>query len=906
MDFYTSCDTMGNKVFLREVVDGQLVKRVIEHKPSLYIKTNDAANADAKSMFDEPLERIDFEDSKQMKTFIEEYKDISGFSVYGSDSIMNQFMSQKYPGELKYEESMIRVGVLDIETFSGSFDAEGNVLEGPFPDPEIAEFPISMMTLHCSHDNTYHVWGLETCQGRKIGTYVHDPAHGRVGKLNVQYYGFDNEHTMLIHFVNFWEKAELHAWSGWYIEGFDNPYLTNRIEKICGEPAKKKLSPWGIVKTKKTNNDWGQETTQYDFVGCQMLDYQALFKKHGFISPDNWKLETVAEMTLGEGKIDYSEEGSINTLYVRNYQKSVVYNVIDVDLIVQMNRKKKFFELTFILAYITKSNYRDTLATVRPWSALSFSMLHDQGIMPKIKGIYQGDVSFGGGFVRDVKPGRYRWVVSGDFNSLYPHIMQMYNMGTETIIEPEDLPHDVRGIASFTLDDLVNKKVDLSPLTKHGICMTPNRQFFRKEKRSMYNVRTRLIYDTRKQVKDDMLGFEQQLVDLKAKHGKDCVDEHIVAIMEKLSTQISFNNVHQHSLKILMNSLFGFISNIYARDFFDVRIAEGITTGGQLGILWISRKLDEYLNKVMGLGEVEYRVHHTARPASTRLEVMKGHNFAIYMDTDSVYLDMSMLVDKFFTIEQQEADPEKVINFLDQLFKMKIEPYINESCQELADYMNADNRLFMKRENISPAAIFVAPKKYQMTVADSEGVRYFPNMKHKIVGLDAIRASFPKFCRSWMKEAYLIALNGTEEKLQSFIAAKKIDFMKTPIDKIASVISVSNLFKYSDPDTVYIKGATKQAKASLWHNKLLDKFNITNVAKINSGDKILMVGLNEPNPYQIDTIAFKGKLPTEFGLHKYVDYSSNWDKNFISPMNNLLRTIKWNTEKQATVLDWFD
>ena len=90
------------------------------------------------------------------------------------------------------------------------------------------------------------------------------------------------------------------------------------------------------------------------------------------------------------------------------------------------------------------------------------------------------------------------------------------------------------------------------------------------------------------------------------------------------------------------------------------------------------------------------------------------------------------------------------------------------------------------------------------------------------------------------------------------------------------------------------------------HNRLIDKYGITNIPKIQSADKILYVGLSEPNPHGIDTIAFKGSLPVEFGLHKFVDYQNNWNKNFVFPMDNLLKTIKWNSTKQVSVLDWFD
>ena len=905
MNFYTNVDVLGNKIFLRGIKDGQLTKETIDHKPELYIRTNDPQKAVAVDMWKNPLERIVFNDTKEMKSFVEGYKDIQGFSVYGSDSVMNQYVAKNYPNTISYNPEEIRVGIVDIETFSGDLDELGNPVEGPFPEPNSADYPISMITLYCYHDKTYYTWGLETFKGKKLGTYIHDKNHPRVGHLNVVYRGFDDEHSLLMAYVEAWAKFELHAYSGWFIEGFDNPYLTNRIEKVCGETAKKKLSPWGIVKEKTTTSDWGDELTQYEYLGVQMLDYLALFKKHGFMNPDDTKLGTVAEMILGEGKIDYSEEGSINTMYIRNFQKCVEYNIIDVDLIVQMNRKKKFFELTFVLAYMTKSNFKDTLKTVVPWSALSFSMLYDQGIMPKIKGVYQGNTDFGGGFVREVKQGRYKWLVSFDLNSLYPHLIQMYNLGPETIIEPDDLPKEIRDLINFTMDDLVNKRVDLSVLKKYNICMTPNRQFFRRDKMSMYSAKTRELYDMRKKVKKEMLGKEQQLTDLEVKAALETVNAILNEMMETLGTEISFMDVYQHSLKILMNSLFGALGNKYMRDFFDIRIAEGITTGGKLSILWITRKLDEYFNRIMGTGEAVHKIHHTFKPAETRLEVVSGHNFAFYQDTDSCYLDLTLFVNKFFTPEQQINEKEKIINFLDTICKNKIEPYVDDCYKELADYVNAEHRMFMKREVIAMDCIVAGAKKYTMLVADSEGVRFYPKLKHKIVGLDSVRASFPRFCREWMKEAYKIAMVGTEEEFHEFVKSKKKEFYNTSIDKISSVTSVNNIAKYSDKDTMYIKGSPSQVKASIWHNKLVEKFNL-NVPMINSGDKIRTVGLITPNPYNITKIAFKGTLPTEFGLHPFINYDSNWEKNFISPMNNLIRIIGWTTEQQASLMSWFD
>lgn len=417
-NFYTNVDVRGSKVFLRYVEDGQHKSEVIDFQPELYIKTNDTSKVCASSMHDEPLEAVTFQDSREMNKFIETYSHVDGFSIYGSESILNQFVAKAYPGEVSYDPTKIKCAIVDIETFSGDIDANGNMIDGPFPDPELAEYPISMITLYDTEQSIYLVWGLERFKGRHIGSYVHDINHPRVGKLNIKYMGFDDEHIMLHNFADAWNRRAYNCWSGWHIEGFDNPYLTKRIENVCGETVKKKLSPWGMVKRSSVTTGWGEEQTVYEFAGCQMLDYKQLFEKHGFANPDNMKLDTVARYILGEGKIEYKDEGNLNTLYIRNYQKCVEYNIIDVDLIVQMNRKKRFFELTYTLAYLCKSNYQDTLGTVRPWSALTYSMLYDKGQRAKIKSVYEGDTQFGGGFVREIKGGRYRWVVSCDLNSL--------------------------------------------------------------------------------------------------------------------------------------------------------------------------------------------------------------------------------------------------------------------------------------------------------------------------------------------------------------------------------------------------------------------------------------------------------------------------------------------------------
>ena len=111
-------------------------------------------------------------------------------------------------------------------------------------------------------------------------------------------------------------------------------------------------------------------------------------------------------------------------------------------------------------------------------------------------------------------------------------------------------------------------------------------------------------------------------------------------------------------------SAYGAIGNAYFR-YYDLLLAEAITTGGQLSIRWIERALNKYLNTLLGTDK---------------------HDYVLASDTDSVYITFDGLVNKVFGDKQ---DTTKIINFLDTIATDKIEPFIDKSYQELAEYVNA-------------------------------------------------------------------------------------------------------------------------------------------------------------------------------------------------------------------------
>ena len=100
-------------------------------------------------------------------------------------------------------------------------------------------------------------------------------------------------------------------------------------------------------------------------------------------------------------------------------------------------------------------------------------------------------------------------------------------------------------------------------------------------------------------------------------------------------------------MKIALNSAYGALGNQYFR-YFDLKMAEAITTSGQLSIRWIHDRMNDYLNKIIGT---------------------KNEDYIIAVDTDSIYVTFEKIVDK--VMGEKQSDIPKVINYLDTISNEK-------------------------------------------------------------------------------------------------------------------------------------------------------------------------------------------------------------------------------------------
>lgn len=827
--FYTNVERYKNVILFRGYdKKGNRVEREIRYKPKLYVPSQKETKW--KSIYGKSLDVIEFESMYAANSYIREYGDISNFEVYGTTNFAHQFLAEMFTKDIQFDMNAVDVTSLDIE-----ISLEGT--EG-FPDVEKAENVIDLITVKSTKNDRFFTWGLDDFKAPK--------------GMKVKYEKCQDEAELLMHFLDWWALHYPDVVTGWNSDEFDLVYIINRIKRILGDKMAKKMSPWGILNT-RTREAYGKTITTYDIGGIVSLDYMQLFKKFGYSygTQESYKLGHIANVVLGDAKLDYSEYGSLFNLSKENHQKYVEYNIQDVNIVYRLEDKMGLIELAFTLAHTARCSLTEVFGTVGIWDAfINHECFKRKLILPPKKKLPEQQIA--GGYVKEPNPGMYDWIVSYDLNSLYPMLICEYNMSPETIMEEE--------IEGVTPDRILNgAKFDIPS----HCSMTARGNLFDNRKRGILPEIIDDLYSNRSVIKKEMLAAQQE----KETNGKTY----------EIEKRITTLNNQQMAVKILMNSLFGAMANKYFR-FYDVRIAESITLSGQLTIRWAERAINKKLNEITKSKNVDW---------------------ALAIDTDSNYINFSDIVKK----EMAGKSDGEIVEFLDRVSNKVIEPLLEETFDELKTRMNAyEQRMVMKREAIANRGIWTGKKRYIINVLNSEGVQY-KEPKQKIVGIEAVRSSTPAICRDMIKETIKVIINENQENTQKYIAECKKKFMEANINDIAFPRSANSLDNYADSASIYRKGTPIQVRAALLYNMILDKKKLTNrYNKIYSGSKIKFIYLTKPNPIFEDVIGFTDYLPEEFELHKYIDKETQFDKAFLAPINNILDAIGWSHKKVSRLV----
>lgn len=835
--FYTHAALVGDNVLIRGYRDGERFQDKIHLAPYLFIPD---VNGQYETLTGhQKLKKKRFTSVRAAHNFTRQFEDVSGVQIFGNPMFLYQYLNDQFP-TVEFDPELVNIISLDIEVSS----------VGGYANVDLANKEITAISL--SKPNKTIVFGTKPY---------------KVSKPDVEYVHCDDERDLLIKLIEVWNTSE---WmpdviTGWNVQLFDIRYLVNRIRIVLGETPAEKLSPWRVINNNEVH--FGKKTIiAYELLGIVILDYLEIYKKFSLVKRESYTLDYVAKVEeLEVKKLDYKAQGykDLDDLYDRNHQLFIDYNIDDTVVINKLEEKCGFLQQILTLAYTAKVNYLDTLGTVRTWDVIitNYLLNERQTVVPFKQNKNVNNHEIIGGYVKEVTPGEYKWVMTFDLTSLYPHLIMMFNISPETFAKKIDsmIPIKEQAITGIK-PDFVNK------LKHYNLTAAANGCLYTREFQGVYPKLMEMFFNNRKIYKDKMIAAKKEFEKTKNKEFKKVIAR--------------YNNL-QNAFKTLLNSAYGALVNEYFR-FFDPDLGESITSSGQRTTMFTEHIINQYLNKLLKTTNVDY---------------------VVACDTDSVMVCFDALVEKCckgFTNEQ-------IVNFLDKVAEEKILPLFQDNYEKLAEMTNAyQQKMHIKREAIASKGIWTAVKRYILNVYDNEGVR-FKEPELKITGIEAIRSSTPHVIRDKIKESLKIIMNGTEQQFNSFVSEFKQQFLKSDFNTVAFPRTCNNLEKYTDSASIYKKASPIQVRGALIYNHYLNKTKLQHKYKeVNEGDKIKFAYLKMPNPVKDTVISVPDELPTEFDLEKYVDKEMQFQKAFAEPMNRIVQHIGWNTDQSSNLKGLFE
>ena len=754
------------------------------------------------------------------------------------------------------------------------FDIEVS-MEDDLPDVETANNPVTSIALYDDVTEGYFVYVLNTNGDKE--DYENE---------RVQVRFFQDEFDLLSAFLDLWEAVNPTIISGWNSDHFDVPYLYRRMQHVLGPPEATRIS--SIRKIKYSNY-----RQKYQIAGISSLDYLDLYRKFTYTELPNYRLDTVARHELGDdwGKIEY--DGSLDDLFENDLEKFIEYNLRDVEILVEMDKKIKLIELVRGICHIGHVPYEDYGFSSRYLEGTIVTYLHRKGLVvtdkdPRGREMMDNktdDDKFAGAYVKTPLSSKYDWVYSLDLQSLYPSIIMSLNISPETKAA-KVLNWDLGKYKDGTMNKFNIQIGDSTQVVSRGefdewvkqqdLALSSNGILYHKDRQGIVPEILDKWFDERVEYKDLMKKY--------AKEGEDELAE--------------FYDRRQHIQKIFLNSLYGVLGLPVFR-FFDVDNAVAVTATGQEVI----RESAQFVNNIYKQLGAEPRndaeIHKynliLKEEASKRKELYvpaDREDWCIYIDTDSVYFSIMPLLHKMGDVDRQEATIK--------LAKM-VEGRLNTFYDELArESFNVEkHRLFIKGETIAKSAIWIVKKRYAMlkTYDLEKDMEVEPKLVVK--GLDIVRSSFPTVFKEYMRQFILDLLNSVEKKE---VDDKLVEFVNSLTNRhysdVARNTAVKKLSKYELDDTLghHKKGTPMHVKAAINYNDFRRILGIHRSSMpISDGEKIKYVILKD-NKYNLDIMAFKDyEDPPEIVefLTKYCDHHMMFEKELKKKLDDFYQAMGW-------------
>jgi DNA polymerase elongation subunit (family B) len=684
-------------------------------------------------------------------------------------------------------------------------------------------------------------------------------------------YLFDNENDMLLTFLDLIDDADI--LSGWNSEGYDIPYLVNRMTRTLSKNDTRKFCLWNQLPKMREFERFGATQITYDLIGRVHLDYMQLYRKYTYEERHSYSLDAIAEYELSEHKTPYS--GTLDQLYNRDFPKFIEYNRQDTALLGRLDKKLRFLDLANELAHDNTVLLATTMGAVAVTEQAITNDAHHRGLIVPNKPNRddQQEAQAAGAYVAYPQKGMHEYIGAIDIKSLYPSAIRALNMGPETIVG------QLRPVMTdaYISNKRENKIVNGKRVLGAGFAEAWEGLFGSMEYTAVMNGdSTDIIIDWERGGSSTLpaaevwsLIFEGDQPWVLSANGTIFKYDQkgiIPALLERWYAErtemqakkkaavtpgdIEYWDKRQLVKKINLNSLYGAILNPGCR-YFDHRIGQSTTLMGRI----IARHMDATVNQAI-TGEY----NHLGQSV-------------IYGDTDSVYFSAWPMIRDEVAAGTMEWNKDICVQLYD-----KIADDVNASFpgfMERACHVPRDMGAIIQggRELIAIKGLFITKKRYAVLIYDSEGERLdqyddekaakkkvIPGVgKLKAMGLDLKRSDTPKVVQEFLSKILTDALTGVDKDV---IVDKVRDFKQwfadLPAWEKGTPKRVNNLTKYAAEEANSKKGRANMpghVRAAMNWNNLKRIYGDMYSTSITDGMKTIVCKL-KPNPIGFTSVGY--------------------------------------------------
>jgi len=312
---------------------------------------------------------------------------------------------------------------MDVAPRVNTFDIEVDDRSG---FPEDGEEAIVCLSAHDSYRDEYVVWLSEPPSGAAVpgGLDDHEPLDPDVTH---EVRSFASERAMLADFLDYIDATDPDVLTGWNFTDFDAPYFLDRLEELGGEDE---IDPDRLSRVEEVwRSDWQGPNVK----GRVAFDLLYAYQRTQFTELDSYRLDDVGEEELGVGKERYP--GDIGDLWEDDPERLLEYNLRDVELCVELDRKQEIVAFWNDARKLVGCKIEDAPT---PGDAVDMYVLHKahgRFVLPS-KGQQESE-EFEGGAVFEPISGVREMLSVLDLKSLYPMSMVTINASPETIVDPE-------------------------------------------------------------------------------------------------------------------------------------------------------------------------------------------------------------------------------------------------------------------------------------------------------------------------------------------------------------------------------------------------------------------------------------------------------------------------------------